>query len=109
MVQIDRYLVINLPAVMSKELLRSYGDKIARMAGDNSYRGIILNLDAVTMLDLTSLEQIRSISKSNRLLGAKTVLTGARPSIALYLSGIIDKLDGLIFCKDIASARLACG
>ena len=107
--EIDDYLIVNLPAVISDPLLQSHCDQISQLVEDVRYRGVILNLSSVTLLDYGALHQIRRICQSNRLLGSATVLLGANPSIAAYLASMPETFNDLIFCQDIASAKLACG
>lgn len=106
---VDGYLIVALPAVISDLTLSTYCEQISRIVERARHRGVIINLSAVNLLDYGALKQIRRICKSNFLLGSTTVLLGARPSIAAYLAGIPDAMDDLIFCSDMASARLACG
>ena len=105
--EIDDFLVVNLPPVVTDSSLQNHYRQISSLVEQNRFRGVILNLESVGMLDFGSLQQIRKICQSNTLLGSATVLAGANPSIAAYLSQISESLDDLIFCQDMASARVA--
>lgn len=107
--EIDGYLIVNLPAVISDPLLHQHGEQISQLVEQSRYRGVILNLSAVTLLDYGALSQIRRICDSNTLLGSSTVLIGASPSIAAYLASMSEDFDDLVFCQDMASAKRACG
>ncbi len=107
--EIDGYLIVNLPSVISDQHLSNHCDQISRLVEASRYRGVILNLTAVTLLDYGALLQIRLICQSNQLLGSSTVLVGANASSAAYLASMPEGYDDLIFCNDMASAKLACG
>lgn len=107
--EIDGYLIVNLPSVISDQHLINHCDQISRLVEASRYRGVILNLSAVTLLDYGALLQIRRICQSNQLLGSSTVLVGANASSAAYLASMPEDFDDLIFCNDMASAKRACG
>ena len=107
--EIDGYLIVNLPAVITDSLLQVHYDKIRELVGKVHYEGVILNLSAVGLLDFGALQQIRRICRANSLLGSTTVLAGANSSIAAYLSNLPGSFDDLIFCQDMETAKRACG
>lgn len=107
--EIDGFLIVNLPEVVTDPLLEQHYKTVSELVADYRYRGVILNLSAVAMLDYGALQQIRRICKANSLLGSTTVLSGANASIAAYLSSLPDASEDLIFCQDMKSAKLACG
>jgi len=106
---VDGYLIVALPSVISDHTLATYCQQISRIVERSRQRGVIINLAAVNLLDYGALNQIRRICRSNTLLGSTTVLLGARPSIAAYLAELPDGMEDLIFCGDMDSAKLACG
>ncbi|MEB3235303.1 MAG: STAS domain-containing protein [Cyanobacteriota bacterium] len=107
--EVDDYLIVNFPSVLSDQLLQSHCDQISHLVEQSRHRGVILNLAAVSLLDYGALQQIRRICQSNSLLGSTTVLTGANASIAAYLASMPEGFEDLIFCQDIATAKSACG
>jgi anti-anti-sigma regulatory factor len=107
--EIDGYLIVNLPAVITDPLLSDHYDQIRRLVGISHYHGVILNLSAVSLLDYGALQQIRRIAKANTLLGSNTVLASANSSIAAYLACLPDAIEDLTFCQDMESAKRACG
>lgn len=107
--EIDGYLIVNLPAVITDPLLQSHYATISTLVETSRYRGVILNLAAVSLLDFGALQQIRRICQANSLLGSNTVLAGINASIAAYLASLPEPFDDLIFCQDMEAARRACG
>lgn len=107
--EIDNYLIVNLPSIISDPLLQKHCEEISERVESHRYRGVILNLAAVSLLDYGALSQIRRICQSNSLLGSTTVLMGVNASIAKYLAGMPEEFDDLIFCQDMPSAKRACG
>lgn len=107
--EIDDYLIVNLPAVLSDALLLVHYNEIRQLVEASHYRGVILNLAAVSLLDHGALQQIRRICQANSLLGSTTVLAGVNASIAAYLASLSEPFDDLIFCQDMETAKRACG
>lgn len=106
---VDGYLIVAMPSVITDETLSAYAADISRIVERSRHRGVIINLATVNLLDYGALNQLRRICRSNALLGSRTVLLGARPSIAAYLASMPDDLEDLTFCNDMASAKRACG
>ena len=48
--EIDGYLIVNLPAVITDPLLQSHYATISTLVETSRYRGVILNLAAVSLL-----------------------------------------------------------
>lgn len=107
--EIDGYLIVNLPAVITDPLLCQHYDQIRSLVESSRYHGVILNLSAVSLLDYGALQQIRRITRANSLLGSTTVLAGANASIAAYLASLPEPFDDLTFCQDMETAKRACG
>jgi anti-anti-sigma regulatory factor len=106
--EVDGFLIVNLPPVVTDQVLQKHRELISSLVEQARYRGVIINLEAVGLLDYGSIAQIRSICQANCLLGSKTALMGANPSIAAYLATLSDKFDDLLFCQDVAEAKLTC-
>lgn len=107
--EIDGFLIVNLPEVITDPLLEEHYKSISQLVVKKQYCGVILNLSAVQMIDYGALKQIRRICKANSLLGSSTVLSGANSSVAAYLASLPGTDDDLIFCQDMESAKHACG
>mgnify|MGYP006277329845 CR=1 FL=1 len=107
--EIDGYLIVHLPTVITDSLLHHHYDNIRHLVELSRYQGVILNLSSVGLLDFGALQQIRRICQANNLLGSKTVLAGANASIAAYLASLPESFDDLIFCQDMDTAKRACG
>ena len=106
--EVDDYLIVNLPAVISDAVIQNHDEQIAALVEQSRYRGVILNLAAVTLLDYATLQRLRRICQLNALLGSSTVLMGANASIAAYLADMPEGFNDLVFCQDMNTARMAC-
>ena len=107
--EVDGYLIVNLPEVITDPILETHYQRISELVETTRYRGVILNIAAVSMLDHGSLQHIRRICRANTLLGSSTVIAGANASIAAYLASLPDSNADLTFCQDMETARTACG
>lgn len=107
--EVDGYLIVNLPSVISDGVIHSHKQQITELVEKSRYRGVILNIAAVSLLDYSTLQKFRKICQLNTLLGSQTVLMGANASIAAYLASMPEGFDDLTFCQDMESARQACG
>ena len=107
--EVDGYLIVNLPPVLTDQLLADYDAQISYLVGEWRYQGVIINLNAVSLLDYASLLQIRRICLTNTLLGSNTALLGINASIAAYLAEMPDAFSDLVFCNDMDDAKRSCG
>ena len=107
--EVDGYLIVNLPPVLTDQLLADYDAQISHLVAEWRYKGVIINLTAVSLLDYASLLQIRRICLTNTLLGSNTALLGINPSIAAYLAEMPDAFSDLVFCNDMDDAKRSCG
>ena len=106
---VDGYLIVNLPPVLTDQLLVDYKAQISHLVAEWRYQGVIINLTAVSLLDYASLMQVRRICLTNTLLGSNTALLGINPSIAAYLAEMPDAFSDLMFCNDMDAAKHCCG
>ena len=107
--EVDGYLIVNLPPVLTDQLLHDYNTQIRDLVAEWRYQGVIINLTAVSLLDYASLLLIRKICQGNTLLGSNTALLGVNASIAAYLAEMPDDFSDLVFCNDMDSAKDCCG
>lgn len=107
--EVDGYLIVNLPSVLTDQLLADYKVQIRHLVAEWRYQGVILNLSAVSLLDYATLLQVRKICQTNTLLGSDTAVLGINPSIAAYLAEMPDDFGDLMFCNDMDAAMDCCG
>ena len=108
MAEVDGLLVVSLPSDLSDAGLERIVRDVSQRATEPGIDGVIINLSAVTLLDLSEFEMVRHLVMTNGLLGVRTVLVGIRPGIAAYLCEMPINTRGLIFRVDMAGALDVC-
>jgi rsbT antagonist protein RsbS len=108
MAELDGLLVVSLPSEVSDAVLQRIVRDVSQRATEPGIDGVILNLSAVALLDLSEFEVMRHLVLTNAVLGVRTVLVGIRPGIAAYLCEMPISTRGLIFRLDMAGALDVC-
>jgi rsbT antagonist protein RsbS len=108
MAEVDGLLLVSLPSELSDAVLQRIVRDVSQRVTESGIDGVILNLSAVRLLDLSEFEMVRHLVRTNALLGVRTVLVGIRPGIAAYLCEMPISTRGLIFRVDMAGALAVC-
>jgi len=91
MAEVDGLLLVSLPSELSDAVLQRIVRDVSQRVTESGIDGVILNLSAVRLLDLSEFEMVRHLVRTNALLGVRTVLVGIRPGIAAYLCEMHDQ------------------
>lgn len=91
-------LIASLQPGLTDSDLAILRDELAESVGTSRARGVILDVSALDVLDSFAARMLRTIARTARLRGAKTVIVGIQPDVAFAMVQL-----GLTF-EDIPTA-----
>jgi rsbT antagonist protein RsbS len=94
-------LIAMIQAVLSDEDLTRLRDELAQGIGRLRTRGVILDVTALDVLDSFAARTLLTITNTARLRGAKTVVVGIQPEVALAMVQLGLTLDGVPTALDL--------
>jgi rsbT antagonist protein RsbS len=97
-------LLVPIQVDPSDEVLRSLRDELAREIEKASVRGVVMEVSGVGTFDSFIAKSIRDTAQMARLMGAKTVVAGLDPGIAITLVEMGMTLSGVSTARDLEGA-----
>ncbi len=79
------YLIASIRSDLSDGQLLALRDDLAEQVGVHRITGIIVDVGALDVIDSFVARSLRSIAEAARLRGAKTVIVGIRPDVAIAM------------------------
>ncbi|GEM_PF-4447934 len=102
-------LVVRLPEVVGADTLRRTTiDVLDRLRAGTSAL-IVLDLEAVTVLDRWDLDEVGDLVQAVALMGRPTAMTGVGPGIAAVMAERPERVTGLRFLPDLEAAAAYAG
>jgi rsbT antagonist protein RsbS len=103
-------LIASIQAALSDDDLVQLRDGLAQRIGRLRTRGVVLDVTALDVLDSFATRTLRAIAYTARLRGARTVVVGIQPDVALAMVQLGLDLDGITTALDLEEglALLAC-
>jgi len=93
--EIDKFLVVSIQTELTDSIvLRLQKDLAARINFRDIY-GVVIDLTAVDLIDSFISRTLADISRITTLMGAKTIVTGIQPAIAITLVDMCIPLDSI--------------
>jgi len=94
-------LIASIQAALSDNDLVELRDSLAESVGRFRSRGVILDVGALDILDSFATRTIRSIAYTAKLRGAKAVVVGIQPDVAMAMVQLGLTLDGIPTALDL--------
>jgi rsbT antagonist protein RsbS len=79
------YLVASIHTALDDSQLVRFQDDLVRQIGQHRARGVIVDVAALDVLDSFGSRTLRNIAEMARLRGARTVIVGIQPDVALAM------------------------
>lgn len=96
-------LIVTFPTEIAGGLERAQSIALDGVQ-QSSARATVLELSAVTVMDRTEFEGLRTLSAMLALLGARCIIVGLRPGVVAWLIGNDAVTEGLEFGYDLETA-----
>ena len=109
--KIEDFLVASIQTALHDAQAMEFKDSLLQRIYDTKARGVVLDLTAIDVLDSFVGRLINDIAQMANLMGAKVVITGLQPAVAITLIELGLELRGVLTAlnleKGIAALRLA--
>ncbi len=78
-------LIASVQAALTDRELIDLRDDIARKVGQFRSRGVVIDVTALDVMDSFASRTLRAIAETARLRGAKTIIVGVQPEVAMAM------------------------
>src|SRR5437868_3050639 len=95
------YLIASIQSVLSDADMLQLRDELADRVGRFRARGVIIDVTALDVLDSFATRTIRGIAHTARLRGARTVVVGIQPDVAVAMVQLGLTLDDIATGLDL--------
>jgi rsbT antagonist protein RsbS len=94
-------LIASVQAALTDRDLLQLKDELAEKVGRFRSRGVIIDVTALDVMDSFATRTLRNIAAAARLRGAKTVVVGIQPDVAIALVQLGLALEGVATALDL--------
>ncbi len=96
LLRLSHCLFVSVPSELRDSQARELQDAVAqRLATEKAIRGLVIDVSAATMLDSFSAKVLGDTANIARSFGARAILVGIRPSVAVTLVELGIDLSGV--------------
>jgi len=94
-------LIASIQAALTDQDLLQLQDELAEKVGRFRSRGVIIDVTALDVMDSFATRTLRGIAATTRLRGAKTVVVGVQPDVAIAIVQLGLTLHGVATALDL--------
>ena len=95
------YLIASVQSALTDTEVLELRDSLLAEVARHRSRGIIIDLAALDVIDSFVSRSLTTVARTNRLRGAKTVVVGIRPEVAVAMSQFGLRLDDIETALDL--------
>ncbi len=95
------YLIASVQSALSDDDLMKLRDDLINRVGEFRSSGVIIDVNALDLMDSFSTRTLRSIAYMVRLRGAETVIVGIQPEVAFTMVQLGLRLEGVTTALDL--------
>jgi len=95
------FLIASIQSALSDTALVQLRDDLVEQAGRFRARGVIIDVTALNVLDSFSCRVLRTVAQTLRLRGARTLVVGIQPEVALSMAQLGLSLEGAETALDL--------
>jgi len=97
------YLIASVQSSLTDTEVVELRDSLLAGVAKHRSRGVIVDVAALEVIDSFVSRSLSTVARTNRLRGAKTVVVGIRPEVALTMSQFGLRLDAVDTALDLES------
>lgn len=97
----EHYLIASIQGELSDEELVTLRDELIEKVRAHRSRGVLIDVTVLDIMDSFAARTLRSIAQMTRLMGAKTVVAGIQPDVAISMVQLGLTLEGSIMAMDL--------
>jgi rsbT antagonist protein RsbS len=94
-------LIVSIQAALTDKDLLQLKDELAEKVGRFRSQGVVIDVTALDVMDSFATRTLRGIAEATRLRGAKTVIVGIQPEVAMAMIQLGLALDGIDTALDL--------
>ncbi|MFA4835252.1 MAG: STAS domain-containing protein [Dehalococcoidia bacterium] len=99
--KIDGFLITSIQVALHDKLALTFQDDVLHRIEQTNARGLIIDITAVDVVDSFITRILVETAAMAKMMGAKTVLVGLRPEIAITLTEFGMELKGIYTTLDL--------
>jgi rsbT antagonist protein RsbS len=97
------YLITSPQVTLHDRIAVQFKDNVLRRIVETKAKGLVLDVSAIDIVDSFLVRQIGEIATSAGIMGAKVVVVGIRPDVAITLVEMGFELKGIYTAGDLES------
>lgn len=95
------YLIASVQTALTDTEVIELRDALLAHVAQHRARGVIVDVAALDIIDSFAARSLSTVARTNRLRGAKTVIVGIRPDVAVAMSQFGLRLDSAHIALDL--------
>jgi rsbT antagonist protein RsbS len=95
------YLIASVQAALSDREVLDLQERLLDLVGRHRARGVIIDAEAMDVIDTFASRSFDAVTQSTRLRGAETVIVGIRPDVAYAMVRFGLTMDGVHTALDL--------
>lgn len=95
------YLIASVQSALTDTEVVEFRDSLLRNVAKHRSLGVIVDVAALDVIDSFVARSLTTVARTNRLRGAKTVVVGIRPDVAVAMSQFGLRLDAVDTALDL--------
>ncbi len=97
----EDFLIASIQGALSDAELLALRDQLVAKVRQFRSRAVIIDVAVLDIMDSFAARTLRNIAQMTRLLGAKTIVVGIQPDVAMSMVQLGLRLDGTIIALDL--------
>ena len=95
------YLIASVQSALTDTEVIELRDALLAGVAKHRSRGVIVDVAALDIIDSFAARSLTTVARTNRLRGAKTVIVGIQPEVAVAMSQFGLRLDSALIALDL--------
>lgn len=94
--KLEQYLLASIQIELDDHTALSFQEDLLNKIKDTGARGVVIDLTSVTLIDSFIAKVLGDVIQMADLMGAKVVITGIRPAVAITLIDLGITMEGVL-------------
>ncbi|GIN13859.1 MULTISPECIES: STAS domain-containing protein [Shouchella] len=99
--KLNQYLLISIQIELDDQTALQFQEDLLKKIHEEGSKGVVIDLTSVDMIDSFIAKVLGDVVDMSNLMGARVVLTGIRPAVAITLIDMGIKLEGVSTALDL--------
>ncbi|GAA0351796.1 rsbT antagonist protein RsbS [Bacillus horti] len=94
--KLEQYLLASIQIELDDQTALSFQEDLLNRIRDTGAKGVVIDLTSVTLIDSFIAKVLGDVIQMADLMGAKVVITGIRPAVAITLIDLGISMEGVL-------------